>query len=373
MTIEIKEVKTKKELKQFVEFPNKLYADNQYYVAPLTFDEINTLRADKNPAFEYNEACYWLAYKDNNIVGRIAGIINKSHNIKTGQLYARFGWVDFIDDLEVSKKLFDTYENWARQKGMTQTHGPLGFTDLDREGMLIEGFEEMGSMNTYYNYPYYQKHLETFGYGKAAEWIQFELDLPPEISDRIASFAEIIQKKYELRPLRAKKAKDLLPYTHGVFDVIDEAYSELYGVVPLTPKQVDTYIDQYFGFIDPDFVVVILDKTDRVVAFAIAMPSLSKALRKANGRLFPFGFIHIYKALKKNDTLDLYLIGSRKEYHSKGITAIIFNEMHNACLRRKVKKLVSLPQLENNHKVLSNWKYYNIHEHIRRRCFIKNL
>jgi len=365
MDVIIKEVTGRRDLKKFVSFPYKLYAGSKYWVPPLRFDEMNNLRKDKNPAFDFCEAKYWLAYKDGKIVGRIAGIINRRYIERWKNKYARFGWIDFIDDESVSKSLLDKVENWAKEKGMEAIQGPLGFTDLDYEGMLIEGFEELGTMATIYNYPYYHVHLEKFGYEKDVDWVEFEV---PEKIDRVANIA---LKRNNLRVLKVKKSKELLPYAKDMFNVLDIAYRDIFGFVPLTDKQVDLYIKQYFGFIRPDYICMVLDRNDRVVAFGITMPSLSKALQKSNGRLFPFGFIHLLKAMKKNDLIDLYLIGVLPEFQGKGVNAILFSELIKIFAHKNIAKAETNVELENNYKVQAQWKFFEKRQHKRRRCYIK--
>lgn len=373
MEVKIKEVASRRDMKKFISFPYKLYSGSKYWVPPLRFDEMNTLRRDKNPAFDFCDVKYWLAYKDGKIAGRIAGIINRRYIEKWKNKYARFGWIDFIDDESVSKLLLDKVENWARENGMEAIQGPLGFTDLDYEGMLVEGFEELGTMVAIYNYPYYPVHLEKFGYEKDVDWIEFEIKAPQEVPEKIDKVANIVIKKQNLRVLKVKKSKELIPYAKDMFHVLDIAYRDLFGFVPLTDKQVDLYIKQYFGFIRPDYISMVLDKNDRVVAFAITMPSLSRALQKSNGRLFPFGFIHLLKAMKKNDLIDLCLIGVLPEYQGKGVNAILFNELTKIFINNNITKTESNPELEENYKVQAQWKLFEKRQHKRRRCYIKHL
>ncbi len=371
--LEIREVKTKADLKRFVKFPHGLYSKNPYWVPPLMFDEMSTLRQDANPAFEYCEAKLWLAYRDGKIAGRIAGIINRSFVEKWGEKNARFGWVDFIDDAEVSALLFSTVEDWAKAKGMEHVHGPLGFCDMDREGMLVEGFDELSLLITNYNYPYYPAHLESNGYVKDTDWVEFEVKVPECIPERVLKINDVVLKRLNLKILDAKKPKDLVPYIHGIFQLVNEAYKDLYGVVPLTEKQIKAYTKQYFGFINVDYVRVILDENNGVAAFGIAMPSLSKAMRKSRGRLVPFGFMHILRALKKNDCIDLYLVAVRPELQSKGINALLLTEINKSALRNGILKAETGPELESNTKVQALWKHYETRQHKRRRCYIKHL
>ncbi len=373
MDVQIKEVVNQKDLKSFIRFPNDLYRSNKYYVPGLTFDELNTLRRDKNPAFDHCEAKYWLAYSDGRIVGRIAGIINRLFVEKWKQRYARFGWIDFVDDYAVSEALLKTVETWAKQSGMTAVHGPLGFTDLDREGMLVEGFEELGTLATIYNYPYYPVHLEKLGFVKDTDWVEYELPVPTKLNETIARVSEIALRQNKLKLLEVRKKKELLPYAKGIFQLISDEYEGLYGVVPLTEKQVDVYVKQYFGFVIPDFVPIVVDEHGKIVAFGITMPSLSRALQKAKGNLFPFGFIHLLKAMKRNDRADMYLVAVKSEYQCKGVNAILMNRVNEIYIKHGIKKVESNPELETNQNVQSQWKHYVRRQHKRRRCYIKQL
>jgi len=373
MTTKIIEVTTKKEINLFIQFPFTIYRGNPYWVPSLRFDELNTLRQDKNPAFEFCEARYWLAHQDGRIVGRVAAILNLRHIEKWGQRYMRFGWLDFIDDLEVSEALLKTVEAWAAEAGMEAVHGPLGFTDLDREGMLVEGFNELGTLATYYNHPYYPKHLEKHGYTKDIDWMEYEISVPPEPNETIARIADLAVRRNHLSLLKLRNKKEMLLYTKELFQLLQDEYQHLYGFIPMTERQVNAYIDQYFGFVNPDFVPMVMDKDNRMVAFGIVMPSLSLALQKSQGNLFPFGFIHLMRALKKNDRADLLLVAVRSEYQGKGVNAILMNQMHKVFNKLGISKVESNPELETNQNVQGQWKYYDKRQHKRRRVFIKHI
>lgn len=373
MGIEIREVVTNRELKKFIRFPFQLYQGHPSWVPALEFDEMNTLRRDKNPAFEYCESRYWLALRDGRAVGRIAGIINRRYIEKWKNRYARFGWIDFVDDENVCRALVQTVEGWARQNGLTAVHGPLGFTDLDREGMLVEGFQELGTLATIYNHPYYPKHLEACGYRKDTDWVEFQAKNPKEVPEKIRRVAEIARKRLKLRVLELKRPKDILAYAKGVFDVLDAAYKELYGVVPLTDRQVNAYIKQYFGFVNPEYIKIVLDDRDQVAGFLIALPSLSRALQKCRGRLLPFGFIHLYLALKREKNLDMYIAAVRPDLQGKGVNAIFMTEMWKSAGRNGVISAESNPELETNQRVQSSWDYFETRQHKRRRCYLKSL
>lgn len=373
MSIQIKEVVTKQDLKQFIKFPFNLYSKNKYWIPPLIGEEQKNFSKEKNPAFEFCESCLWIAQSDHKVVGRIAGIINKRYNEKIGKNVARFGYVDFIDDEEVSSKLFSTAESWARAKGCSSIHGPLGFTDMDPEGMLVEGFEEYGTIATIYNFPYYPMHAEKHGYQKDIDWIEYELLTPKSIPDKVEKLAQAVAERYNLKVLEVKNQKQLLPYAHEIFHVLNSAYENIYGFVQLTEKQIDLYVKQYFGFIKPGFVPVILNNKNEVVGFGITMPSLSLAFQKAKGRLFPFGFIHLLRAVKKNDRADLYLTGVRPDYQDKGVNAMLMYEVTKVFINQKIIWVESNPELETNMKVRAQWRFYEGRQHKRRRCYIKNL
>lgn len=370
--LEIVEIKTVSELKKFVKFPYKLYSRCRFWVPPLFSEEMNTLREDVNPAFEFCEAKYWLAYKDKKIVGRVAGIISHKYNEVWNKKVAKFGWIDFIDDMDVSRMLLDTVEKWAREKGMTSLQGPMGFCGMDKEGALIEGFEEMGTISTLYNFPYYIEHYEKLGYLKDVDWVEYELKVPNEIPEKVDKISELVMKRSKLRFVQAKNTKELLPYGEELFALINDAYKDLEGAVPLTDRQVKAYIKQYFSFVSTEYIKIILDENNKMAAFGIAMPSLSKAFRMAKGRLFPFGFIHILKAMKKNDTLDLYLVAVRPDLQSKGINAILMTEVNKSCIKNGIVKAESGGELESNHKIQAFWKHYEARQHKKRRSFIKN-
>ena len=374
MEIQLKEVSSLRELKQFVSFLYSLYRDNPYWVPPLRFDELHSLRKDKNPAFDFCEAKYWLAYKNGKIVGRIAGIINHKYNEKWNEKAARFGWFDFIDDPGVSAALLQAVEQWAREKGMRSIHGPLGFTDMDGEGTLVEGFEETSTFGAIYNYPYYPGHIEGAGFTKDTDWVEYEVTLHAAIPEKVERIAAIALKRNDLKILKAKKAKELIPYARDVFHVLNDAYKELYGFVELSDKQIDMYVDQYFKFVKTEYLPVVVDSQDRVVAFGIAMPSLSRAMQKnRSGRLFPFGFIHLLRALKNNRHADLYLTAVRPDMQNKGINAIIMIELNKAFLKDNVVKIETNRELETNAKIQSQWKFYEVRQHKRRRCYKKML
>ena len=371
--LEIRKVSTRRDLNRFIDFPFQLYKGNEFWVPPMIFDELNTLRKDKNPAFEYCEAEYWIAYRDNKPVGRIAGIINHKESERWNEKLVRFGWIDFIDDADVSRILIETVKEWGRSKGMTSIHGPLGFTDMDPEGMLTEGYDQISSLSAIYNYPYYVDHMEKLGFRKASDWIQFEITIPGSIPDKVERMTRIVLEKYKLHLLKPRKASEIRPYAAKMFAMYNKAFYDLYGFTELTKRQMDSYTQQYFGFIRPEFVSLIIDNQDDVVGFGITMPCLAKALQKAKGRLFPFGFLHILRAMKWNDTIHMYLIGVRPDYQGKGVLALVYHELNKAYIDAGIKLARTHPQLEENFRAITIWKNYDARVNIRRRCWINEV
>ena len=373
-SIELKEVRTRRELKKFIRWPDRLYKGNKYRVPQLHSFEASTLDPKKNPAFDHCEAKYWLAYDNGKIVGRIAGIINHQSNEIWQQRYMRFGWIDFVDDPNVSAALLKAVEEWALSMGITGIHGPLGFCDMDLEGMLVEGYNEVGTQAVIYNFPYYPVHLENLGYRKDVDWVQYEIIIPTKIPERIIRLSELIQEKYSLKVLRPKKAQELLPYAAGMFKVLNESFVDLYGFVQLTERQIAYYTKQYFSMIDPRYVCFVLDKkTDEVIGFGLAILSLSEALIKAKGKLFPFGFIHILRALRSNSKIDLLIQGVKPELKNKGIPAIFYSEIMQSCIDNGVTTAISSHALESNVSAFLMFKDYQTRQHLRRRCYLKTL
>jgi len=375
MAVKIVEITDKSSLKKFVTFNIDLYAGNPYHVPSLIEDEMMTLRKDKNPAFDFCESVYFLAYKENKIVGRIAGIINRKANTTWNQQYARFGFVDFIDDEEVSNALFNAVEQWALQKGMNGIQGPLGFTDLDHEGLLVWGFDQLGTMATAYSFPYYKEHIERLGYVKDQDWHEFQIQIPKEVPEKHIRIAEIVKKKYGLTVKKFKKTKDIWPYAKQVFQLFNEAYKPLYGYSELSEKQIDYYVKMYIPMLRLEMIAVIVrESDDKVVGIGLTLPSLSKALQKAKGSLLPFGWFYLLKTLYgKGEILDLYMIGISPEYQNKGVNALIFNDLIPVFHRIGFKYAESNPELETNTKVQSQWDYFESKHHKTRRAFIKHL
>ncbi len=370
MTLTIRSIETKKELKRFIKFPFKLFRGNPNYVIPLVDFEESTLNKTKNPAFDHCDANYWLAEKDGEVVGRIAAILLDTE-LKEKQL-ARFGWIDFIDDQEVSKLLLDTAQKWAESKGAKAIHGPMGFTDLDFEGALVNGFDQQATQATIYNYPYYIDHYKAWGLETSATWVEIRGGVPKEVPRRITRAASMVKNRFGLSVKEFKKAKDILKYAPGVFDVLNEAYAHLYGYQQLTDKQVKYYIDQYFGFVRKEFVCIVVNKEDEVVGFALSLPSLSKAFNKAKGGLFPFGFIHVLNAFYFNKHVDMFLIGVRPEYQKMGANALIFEDLTSTYVKKKVNYVSTGPMMEENRGMLNSFNDYDLDPiNIKRSCFHK--
>lgn len=374
MPVEIRRVESAGDLKAFVLFPETIYRGNPYWVPAPVFDEIRTLRKDVNPAFDFCEAEYWTAWKDGRMVGRIAGIIHNRYIEKWGNKYARFGWIDFIEDFEVAKALMDTVEAWARAQGMAGIQGPMGFTDLDREGMLVEGFTERGTMATMYNHPYYPEYMERLGYAKDVDWIEFLVKTPEAIPEKVQRVTEILSKRSGVRVYEWTDRKELVrKYGEQLFEVMDEAYAGLYGTTPLSERQTRMYIKQYLGFVDPRFTKVLVDKDERLVAFAITAPNVSDALNKSRGRMLPFGWLRLLLAMRKPKVFDMMLIAVRNEYKASGIVALLMNTINKAAIDNKVEYAETNPELETNLAVQSLWKEYPKRQHKRRRAYFKAL
>ena len=373
--IEIREVATRRQLRQFVNYPNVLYRNVPQYIPPLLAEEMDDWTPGKNPAFSYCEAKCWLALRDGEIVGRIGAILSRRANEKWHTNRMRFTQVDFIDDAEVSAALFKAVEDYARQKGCDAVHGPLGFTDLDREGMLVEGFDRRGMFITYYNYPYYVDHLTRLGYAKDVDWVELLIDIPYDehTCTRLDKLAERVKRYSNLHVAEVKSRREYRPLVEKVFRLVNTAYDHLYGTVALDEAQIRRYANKFIPLINPDLACFVLDADDDLVGFGVSAPSMAEALKQSRGRLFPLGWMRILKALKTNDTLDLFLIALKREYQDKAVNAIILNHVLKGCQKMGIKKAETGPQLETNHKVRSQWNFFRTEQHKRRRCFIKAL
>ena len=376
MSVEVIKVETIKQLKEFVNYNYELYKNCPYAVPELYEDAVNTLRKDRNAAFEFCDADYFLALRDGKIVGRVAAIINKRANEQWGLKAARFGWVDFIDDAEVSAALMAAVEQWARERGMTELQGPLGFTDFDREGMLVEGFDRLGTMATIYNYPYYPQHMERLGFEKDADWVEFLIKVPEKNWEKAERLSAIIARKYKLRVVKCKSRSELAKrYGKALFELVNECYAPLYGYSPLSDKQIEQFIKQYLPVIDLRLVSLIVDENDNLVALGVTLVSLSRALQKAKGRIFPFGWFHLAKALffSRPKRLDFLLVAIKPEYQSKGVMALLFNDLMPRFIAMGFEDVETNPELETNNKVQAQWESFEKEQHKRRRAFKKAL
>lgn len=374
MSVTIREVTSKKELKKFIWFGINLYKNCEFAAPPLLMDDLLNLSKGKNPALDFCDAAYFLAYKNNKIVGRIAAIINPVANETWNEKSGRFGWVDFIDNTEVSKALFDTAIAWAKAKGMTTIHGPLGFTDFDHEGTLIEGYDKPGTLAAIYNYPYYPKHIEQYGFTKSADWNEYLITVPEVFPEKYFRIADIVKQKYNLTSLHFKSRKEVIDnYALKIFDLLNLCYQDLYGFTKLNEKQISFYIKLYFSFFRLDTVSIVVDEKDQVVALGIAMPSFTKALQKAKGSLLPFGWYYMLKALHKNDVVDLYLMAVHPDYQNKGVNSIMFADIMPNSAKNGYKFAESNPELETNTKMSSQWASFEYVNHKKRRVYIKNI
>lgn len=363
------------ELRRYVKFGINLYAGNNCYVPPLVLDEINTFMPDKNPAFEYCRAQSFMAYRDGKPVGRVTAIINMAANKKFGKKDVRFGWIDFIDDNDVVDALLNAVEEWGRDRGMTRIVGPMGFSDMDPEGMLIEGFDEMGTMATIYNHPYYKDHMVRLGFEKETDWVEYRMTIPDKIPDKYMRVADIVRRRFELETPELKSRKALKEqYGNAVFDLVNEAYADLYGFVALTPKQIKYYVDMYLGLLRLEDVCIITDKNKELVGFGVSMPSLSKALRASKGKLFPFGWYHLLRAIRgHSDVVDLMLVAIKPEYQGKGVNALLFSQLIPAYVANGYKFAESNVELEGNENVQKQWEYFERRQHRRRRAWGKDI
>jgi len=377
MAIEIKQVTTRRELKRFIRLNYEMYKDNAFAVPDLYEDMLKTFSRDKNPAFEFCEADYFLAYKEGRLAGRVAAIINRRANATWQKQTVRFGWIDFVDDEDVSRALIDTVAAWGRERGMTEMEGPLGFTDMDAEGMLTEGFDQLSTMATIYNYPYYPQHMERLGLTKAMDWIEMKLMVPPQVPDKYVRIAEIVKQKYNLHVRKLKSVREIKRTGIGqrIFDLINESYAPLFGYSQMTQAQISQYVKEYLPILDLSLVTLIENEQDELVGVGISMASLSTALQRAKGKMFPLGWWHLAKALywKKPPIVDLLLVAVKPEYQNKGVNALLFTDLIPQYIRHKFVWAETNPELEVNDKVQSQWQYLENYLHKRRRCYRKDI
>ena len=373
MAVEIKRVTKKSELKRFIRFNYEFYKNNPYAVPDLYDDMLGTFSPKKNAAFEFCEADYFLAYREGRIVGRVAAIINHRANEQWQKKTVRFGWIDFIDDLEVSRALIGAGKQWGKERGMDTIEGPLGFTDMDAEGMLIEGFDQLSTMATIYNYPYYPQHMEKLGMEKSADWVEMKIYVPDEIPEKHKRISDIIARKYNLHVRKLTSKREVLRsgLAHDIFRLINDAYAPLFNFSRMTERQIDQYVRMYVPVLDLRMVSIVENEQNEIVAVGIAMASLSEALQKAKGRLLPFGWFYLLKALfwKRPKMLDLLLVGVRPDYQNKGVNALLFTDLIPVYQQLGFEYAESNPELELNEKVQNQWQYFKTEQHKRRRCF----
>lgn len=373
--IRILEVNSKETKRAFASYSNKLYQNNPYYVPDLVFEQMRFFDSKYNPAFEFCISRQYLAYDDQKrrYVGRVGAIINHKSNRKWNQKYVRFTCFDFEDDIDISSRLIEAVSNWAKEQGMDALHGPLGFTDLDHQGMLVEGFDELDLYITFYNAPYYAKHMEALGFMKDVDWIECQLRLDGAKAERLSKIAEHVANRSSFKLVDFHNKKDILPWAKQVFELYNRAYAPLYGMTDLSESQIDAYIKSFFGFVNPDFIKVVVDSANKLAGFSIAMPSLSKAMQLSRGNLFPFGFLPILRAIKHSEVLDLYLIAVAPEYQNSGINALMLNSVMSTARRYGMTHAETGPMLEENHKVQAQWKFFDVRQHRRRRVYVKKI
>jgi hypothetical protein len=371
--ITLQEAKTKKELTEFIKFPFSLYKDNKYWVPPIIADELETFDKSKNPSFENAEAYFYTAHKDNKMVGRIAAIINWSEVNDQQKKKVRFGWFDVIDDIEVTKVLLEKVYELGRKNNLDHVEGPMGFSNLDKVGVLTEGFDEMGTMVTWYNNPYYATHFEQLGYVKEKEYIESKFPFSNVRPEFFEKANELVKKRYQLSPLNFKSTKKVMPHVDQMFDLFNTSYASLSSFVAISDTQKEYFKKKYISFINPEFIKFVEDKDHNIVAFSIVMPSFSEALQKTKGKLFPFGFLHLLKAKKQSKDVLFYLIGVLPEYQNKAVTAIIFKEYYETFKEKGIVNCFRTPELADNAASINLWKHFDPVVNKRRCTFIKNL
>ena len=373
MSVEIKEVKTKSDIKKFVEFQFTLYKGDKFWVPPIKSDEIKLLMPEKNPAFEFCDTKFFLALKSGKVVGRVGAIINHPYNEKVNEKLVRISRIEFVDDEEVFDSLIEAVVKFGKENGMTKIHGPLGFTNLDTQGLLVEGFEFLPSIGSTYHKIYYKKHFERLGFKKEIDWIEFRLTLVEQAIKKAKRGAELLKKRYGFKVIRFSSRKEMKQYSYKIFDILNDAFRDLPFVIPFNEKLAKFYIDKYFNILNHNFVRVVFDKDEKLIGFVVGLPSLSEAMQKANGKLFPFGFWYILKALKNPKTIDLLLTGVAKEYHNSGVAVLLFADLQEQMLKMGIKTMETTGIFETNGSAISNWKNYDHIQHKRRRCFIKEI
>jgi ribosomal protein S18 acetylase RimI-like enzyme len=373
--IEVIKVESKKNVKDFVMFPFELYKDCEYWVPPIINEEIDAMDKKKNPVFKNAEAEFYLAYKDNKIVGRIAAIVNWVEIEEQKKNKLRFGWYDTIDDINVSKALMDKVLEFGKSRKLEFVDGPVGFSNMDKAGLLIEGYNELNTMITWYHYPYQKEHLNKLGFSKLAEWVEYKIKIfsAEEAPEKVRKFSKIVQERYNLKVVNFKSTKEIIPYVDKMFELLNVTYSNLQTYVTIKQYQIDFYKEKFIKYMHPDFIKCCLDENNNLIAFLITMPSFSRALKKINGKIGLMGYFHLFKAQHFNDRVSLYLIGVDPKYQSKGVTAVIFNELQQTFNNRGIVEVETNPELVENKAIQAFWKNYESILHKRRATFTKSL
>lgn len=372
MSVEIYKVETKSDYKAFAKFPFEIYKGNTYWVPPIIKDEIKSLDPKENPAMDYCDSQFWLAKKEGKIVGRIGAIINPKYIEKVGEKLGRFSRLEFIDDAEVFKALMDSAIAWLKERGMEKAHGPLGFSNLDTQGMLIEGFDHLASVASVYHMDYYQVHMDAYGFEKENDWVEFRLTLGEKVRQKALRGSKLIMKRYGFEVMKFEKTDELKPYVKDLFAILNDAFVNLPYVSTFNDKMIEMYAEKYFKVINPKYVRMVT-KDGKVIGFVVAVPSLSEAMQKANGKLFPFGFTHVLKAMKNPKVLDFFLTGVVPEYDNAGVAVILFAEIQEEMMSAGIDQMETTGIFETNQNVISNWKNYEHIQHKRRRCYIKGI
>ena len=373
--IEIVEVTSRQQFVAFFQFPFDLYRNCLQWVPPITKEEIDIFDPQKNAVFEHAMARLFLAKKKGKVVGRIAAMINWVEIEELKKTKVRFGWYDTIDDLVVSQKLIEAVEGVAIAEGMTYIEGPMGFSNMDKAGLLVHGYEHMNTMITWYHYPYQKVHLERLGLKKQSEWIEFKIDIynAKDAPEKVKKFARVIKERFKLETLEFKTTKDIEPHVDKMFELLNQTYNELQSFVPIQKHQIEVYKNKYLPYVHPDFIKCVVDENNEMIGFTITMPSFTKALKRINGKMFPFGFYHLWRAMRKNNRASFYLIGIQKNYQNKGVTAIIFQEIQEMFNKRGITKVETNPELEENKAIQALWKNYKHELHKRRRTYRKDI
>tara|TARA_B100000963_G_scaffold361558_1_gene397665 strand:- start:1462 stop:2589 length:1128 start_codon:yes stop_codon:yes gene_type:complete len=373
--ISIKKAVTDQDYRDFVNFPFKLYKNSKYWVSPIVAEELEMMDKKKNPVFKNAEAEYYLAISNNEIVGRIAAIVNWVEVKEQNKNKVRFGWYDVVDDVEVSRKLLEEVISFGKKRDLSYVEGPVGFSNMDKAGLLTYGYDELNTMITWYHHPYQKEHLKQLKFKKQAEWVEYKIQIysEKEAPEKVKKFSDLIMRRYSLKPLNFNSTNQIVPYIDEMFDLLNNTYNNLQSFVPIQKYQVEHYKERYLRYIHPDFIKSVVDKDGKLIAFAITMPSFSRALKKINGKLFPFGFIRILMAQKFNSRASLYLIGVHPEYQNKGVTAILFNDLQTMFNKRGIKEVETNPELIENKSIQAFWKNYKNVLHKKRSTFKKEI